>query len=80
MIMKVTINKSINVNDYRLLCMAYPDLEKEIPYKDWKNAKILTNLRSYQLTFTDGVVREVIVPFLEFGAANFAGNANVSCI
>lgn len=41
---------------------------------------MLANTRAYDLAFTDGEVRQVLVPFLEFGAINFGGSANVQCL
>jgi len=79
MIVKVTAKKAIDANDYKLLLAAYPDLEKEISYDEFKTGKCLACTRSYSLAFTDGVARDVLVPFLEFGAINFAGQANVLC-
>ena len=33
----------------------------------------------YDLSYTDGKVYEVVIPFLEFGAVNFSNNSNVEC-
>jgi hypothetical protein len=80
MVMKTTLKKAVEANDYKLLTMAYPDLDKEISFEEFKKGKILASLRAYDLAFTDGAVRQVLVPFLEFGAINFAGLANVKCL
>lgn len=37
--------------------MAYPDLEKEIGYDQFKNGKILASTRAYDLIWTDNVIR-----------------------
>lgn len=57
MIIKTSMKKAIDANDYKLLCMAYPDLEKEITYDEFKTGKMLANTRAYDLAFTDGEVR-----------------------
>jgi hypothetical protein len=77
MILKTTMRKTMEVNDYKLLEMAYPDISKEITYEEFKRGKILAGTRSYDLVWTDGVVRQVLIPFLEFGAINFGGEPNV---
>lgn len=79
MILKTTVKKSVDVNDYKLLQMAYPNLENEITYDEFKAGKVLASIRAYDLAFTDGVVRQVIIPFLEFGAINYGYTANAKC-
>jgi hypothetical protein len=53
MIVKTTMRKAIDANDYKLLQMAYPELDKEISYDEFKTGKILANIRAYDLAFTD---------------------------
>lgn len=40
----------------------------------------MASTRAYDLAFTDGEVRQVLVPFLEFGAINYGKDNNVRCM
>jgi hypothetical protein len=57
MIINTTIRKSMEMNDYKLLSMAYPDIQNQISYEEFKQGKILARTRAYDLIWTDKVVR-----------------------
>ena len=80
MIQKTQLKKAQDAQDYKLLTMAYPDLEKEVTYEEYKKGRVLASQRAYDLSFTDGVVRQVLIPFLEFAAINWGPAPNVKCM
>lgn len=76
---KISMRKASDINDFKLLMMANPEMDKQVTYNEFLRGKILALTRSYDLAFTDGNIRQALVPFLEFGAINY-GEANVKCM
>jgi len=43
MIGRTQMKKAMDASDYKLLAMAYPDIEKEVSYEDFKKGKVLAS-------------------------------------
>ena len=81
MSLQIMTTKTRMVQDFKLLQMAYPDLEKEVTYPEFREARMSVNQRIFDLAFTDGIIRQVMIPFLEFAAINWGTEgANVNCL
>lgn len=77
---KITERKAQEANDYLVIKKSFPEFEDEITYDEFKAAKILANLRAFEMTFTDNTMRPVLVPFIEFAAINFGNEPNVQMV
>lgn len=79
-IRKITERKAIEANDYLVIKKQFEDIEKDLSYDDFKAGKTLANLRAFEMTFVDGSMRHVLLPFVEFAAVNFGLETNVQLI
>jgi hypothetical protein len=54
MIIKISVKKIVDKQDYDLLVMAVPELANTVSYEEFKLGKIWASTRAYDLAFTDG--------------------------
>jgi hypothetical protein len=68
----------IDSNDYTLLCSVCPELKDTVSLEEFKRGKKWASTRAYELAFTDGGKRGVMIPFIEFAQVNQGMAANVN--
>lgn len=79
-IRKITERKAMEANDYLVIKKNFEDIENDLSYDDFKAGKTLANLRAFEMTFVDGSMRHVLLPFVEFAAVNYGIEPNVQLI
>lgn len=76
---KIDSALAIMQKDYDILCQTAPDLTKEVTFEEFKKGVILASQRAYDLTYTDGLVRQVLIPYIEVSPINYGKPQNVKC-
>ena len=67
---KILSRKQTDANDYVNMCKAVPEMKDKISFDEFITGKIWASTRAYDLAFTDGEVRQVLIPYLEYAAIN----------
>lgn len=76
---KIDIKVATWQQDYNLLCSAEPTLKEKISFKEFKEGLILASIRAYEITYTDGVPRQVLIPYFDVSLINYSEEPNVIC-
>jgi len=51
--------------------LAVPEVANQVSFEEYRKGKLWASTRAYDLAFTDGEVRQVLVPYLEMAPINF---------
>ena len=80
MIQRIKKRNELVKKDYDLICQAVPSIKDAISFDEFHHGKILASSRAYDLAFTDGTTRQVIIPFIELSLINYGDKKNVNCM
>ena len=68
--LKIEKEKESNKKDYELLCASNPDLSKSVSLEEFTKGLILSSQRAYDLAYTDGSIRQVLIPYVDVSPIN----------
>jgi len=74
---KIKAKNQADERDFEILCAAHPALKDAMTLDEFKKGKIWASTRAYDLAFTDGQIRQVLIPFIEFSPINYGSEQNV---
>ena len=74
---KIKAKNQADERDFEILCAAHPALKDAMTLEEFKKGKIWASTRAYDLAFTDGQIRQVLIPFIEFSPINYGSEQNV---
>jgi len=77
---KLELKNKVIQHDYDLLLAANPAIKDTVSLEEFKQGRTWAASRAYDLAFTDGQTRQVLVPFLEFSPINHGSELNVKCM
>ena len=76
---KIDNSLSVIRKDYDILCQTAPELAQSITIEDFTRGVILASQRAYDLTYTDGSIRQVLIPYIDVSPINYGKPQNVKC-
>lgn len=80
MLQRINNKNELVRKDYIALCDAEPDIKDFISFTEFQKGCIYASNRAYDLAFTDGSIRQVLIPFIELSPINYGLAANVKCL
>lgn len=80
MLQRIKKRNELVKKDYDLISQAVPSIKDTISFQEFQTGKILASSRAYDLAFTDGTTRQVIIPFIELSLINYGEKKNVNCL
>lgn len=63
--------------DYDALCQTAPELSDQISFEEFQRGSILASQRAYDLAYTDGSIRQVLIPYIDMSPINYGSPQNV---
>lgn len=78
-IKKIDAQKEQIKKNYDVLCASNSDLNKAVSLEEFTRGTILASQRAYDLAYTDGSIRQVLIPYIDVSPINHGSPNNVKC-
>jgi len=76
----VNIRRQAIANNYQFLCTIHPDLKSKVTLEQYTEAYVLINSRAKDMKYTDGTIRQVLIPYIEVSPVSYSQEENVSLV
>ena len=67
-------------SDYERMCEAEPEIRNMMSFDEFKQYKQMVSIRAYDIGYTDGTTRQVLIPYVDMAPINFSEEPNVTCL
>jgi len=67
-------------SDYEAMCEAEPQIRDMMTFIEFKESKQIVSSRAYDIGYTDGTTRQVLIPYVDMALINSSSDPNVTCL